>query len=109
MDIWAWFKNGLFRVTLASEFLPSKQWNFSVIVSGCGRLATSRSSDLLRLKRPQAEECEPVRMVLAGHQLGRTFTDASLNSAAQIAPMVQKKLQQIKVGRCAATTQCAGI
>jgi len=38
-----------------------------------------------------------VRMVLAGHQLGRTFTDAFLNPAAQIAPMVQKKLQQIEV------------
>ena len=46
---------------------------------------------------PQAEECEPMRMVLTSHQLGRTFTDSLQDPAAQKTAMVQEKLKQMQV------------
>jgi len=36
-------------------------------------------------------------MALAGHQLGRTFTDSLRDPTAKVAPMAQEKLQQIQV------------
>ena len=61
------------------------------------RRHASDYSGSLWLKRAQAEEREPVGMVLAGHQLGRTFTDPLRDPAAQEAAMVQEKPQQVKV------------
>ena len=62
-----------------------------------GRHAASRSSGSLWLKRPQAKKREPVRMGLAGHQLGWTFADPLRDPAAKVAPMVQEKLEQVQV------------
>ena len=38
-----------------------------------------------------------MRMVLTGHQLGRTFTDSLRDPAAQKTAVVQEKLKQIQV------------
>jgi hypothetical protein len=50
------------------------------------------------LKRPQAEQGQPVRVASAGHQLPRALASALLVPAAQEAAVVQKEPQQLEVG-----------
>jgi hypothetical protein len=50
-------------------------------------------SGLLGLKRSQAQQCQPMRMPLAGHHFARAFALALRTSTAQEAPMVQKELK----------------
>ena len=54
-------------------------------------------SSSLGLKRSQAEQGQPVRMALAGHQLPWAFALALGTAAAHEAPMVQEEAQQIQV------------
>jgi len=54
-------------------------------------------SSSLGLKRSQAQQGEPMRMALAGHQLSRAFAVAFGTSAAQEAAVVQEEPQQIQV------------
>ena len=61
------------------------------------RHASGFSGGSLWLKRAQAEEREPVGMVLAGHQPGRAFTNSLRDPATQKAPMVQEELEQVQV------------
>jgi hypothetical protein len=56
-----------------------------------------RASASLRLKRTEAEEREPVRMALTGHQFARTLALAFSPAAAYEAPMVQEEAQQVEV------------
>src|SRR5215213_375667 len=72
-----------------------------------GRIATGRcpvreaaslsGSSALGLKRSQAQQGEPVRMALAGHQLARALALALLMPAAQEAAVVQEEAQQVQV------------
>ncbi|MBC7623516.1 MAG: hypothetical protein H7232_09040 [Aeromicrobium sp.] len=65
----------------------------------------SGCSSLFWLQRSEAKSVEPLQMILTGHELGRTFTYAHLNPTAQVAPMIQEKLQQVQV-RSKLTAQC---
>jgi hypothetical protein len=49
------------------------------------------------LKWAEAEQRQPVRMALAGHQLPRAFAGALGTSAAHETPMVQEELQEIQI------------
>ena len=51
-----------------------------------------RGSEALRLKRSQAQQRQPMRMALAGHQLLRAFAGALGTATAHEAPMVQEEL-----------------
>jgi len=55
-------------------------------------VSLSRSS-ALRLKRSEAQQRQPVRMALAGHQFAWAFAGALGNPAAHEAAMVQEELQ----------------
>ena len=59
--------------------------------------ASLPGSSSLGLKRSQAEQGQPVRMTLAGHQLARALALALDASAAQEAAVVQEEAQQIQV------------
>ena len=54
-------------------------------------------SSLLRLKRSQTQQGQPVRMALAGHQLARAFALALGIAAPQEAAVVQEEAQQVQV------------
>src|SRR6476660_4908190 len=54
-------------------------------------------SCLSGLKWAEAEQCQPVRMALAGHQLLRAFAGALGTAAAHETPMVQEELQQVQI------------
>jgi hypothetical protein len=51
----------------------------------------------LWLKRSQAEQCQPMRMALAGHYFARAFALTLRTSAAHEALMVQVELQLIQI------------
>ena len=53
--------------------------------------ASRPGSSSLGLKRSQAQQGQPVRMALAGHQLARAFALALGMPAAQEAPVVRKR------------------
>ncbi len=55
------------------------------------------SSSPLGLKRSQAQQGQPVRMAVAGHQLARAFALALGVPAAHEAAVVQKEAQQVQV------------
>ena len=76
---------------------PNKPMEFQFSSSDSGQRNASGYSGSQRLKRAQAKEREPVGMVLAGHQLGRIFTDLRRNPAALKASMVQEKLKQVRI------------
>jgi hypothetical protein len=63
------------------------------------------ASASLRLKRAEAQEREPVRMVLSGHQFARTLALAFSPAAAYEAPMVQEEAQQVEVRGAQMTAQ----
>ena len=48
---------------------------------------------LLWLKRSQAQQCQPMRMALAGHHFARAFVLTLSTAAAHEALMVQVELQ----------------
>src|SRR5471030_1245602 len=49
------------------------------------------------LNWPQAEQREPMRVALSGHQLGRTLANTLGAPAAQEAAMIQEEPQQIQI------------
>ena len=49
------------------------------------------------LKWPEAQQRQPVRMALAGHQFPWAFAGALGTAAAHEAAMVQEELQQVQV------------
>ena len=68
-------------------------------LAGClvREAASLPGSGLLGLKRSEAQQRQPVRMALAGHQFARAFAVTLGAPAAHEAPMVQEELQQIQV------------
>jgi len=68
-------------------------------LEGCtAREAASLSgSSPLGLKRSQAQQGQPVWMILAGHQLARALALALGTPAAQEAAVVQEEAQQVQV------------
>jgi len=54
-------------------------------------------SSSLGLKRSQAQQGEPVRMALAGHQLSRALALARGMAAAYEAVVVQEEAPQVQV------------
>src|SRR4051812_26638393 len=93
----AWFRIGQFWVTRAHEEGRS-------VRAGCRRpicpvreaVSLPRSSPP-GLKRSQAEQGEPVQMILAGHQLSWALALALGVPAAQETAVVQKEPQQVQV------------
>ena len=75
----------------------TRTMEFQCSGSDSKRRCASGCSGSLWLNRAQAEERESVRMLLASHQLGRTFIDSLRDPAAQEAAMVQEELQQVEV------------
>ena len=67
--------------------------------------ASLPGSSPVGLKRSQAEQGQPVRMALAGHELPRVFALALGASAAQEAAMVQEEAQQIQIRPAEVTAQ----
>lgn len=61
------------------------------------RRALSRHSGVLERKRSEAEQREPVWMVLAGHQFARRPAFTIEPPTAQEAPVIQEELQQAEV------------
>ncbi|KGX47803.1 hypothetical protein Y600_5909 [Burkholderia pseudomallei MSHR3709] len=93
----ACFRNRCFWVTRTSVIsLPEKAGYLycSTIDTEAVDLPASSS---LRLKRSQTQQCELVRMTLAGHQFPWTLSVAFGAPAAHEAPMIQEKAQQVEV------------
>ena len=60
-------------------------------------VANLPGSCALGLKRFQAEQGQPVRMALTGHQLARALVLALGTPAAQDAAVVQEEAQQVQI------------
>src|SRR5260370_1294458 len=92
----AWFEIRRFWVTRTSVIILLFKGGFisSAIYMEAVDLPASAS---LGLKRSESEQREPVRMILAGHQLTRALALAFSSPAAQEAPIVQEEAQQVKV------------
>jgi len=58
----------------------------------CGEAISLPGSGVSRLEWPEAQQRQPVRMALAGHQLPRAFAVALGPAAAHKTPMVQEEL-----------------
>jgi len=93
----AWFRICLFRVTQACA--TSRPVRAGFRLEGCPVLeaASLPGSSLLGLKRSQAQQGQPVRMALAGHQLPRALALALDMAAAHEAAVVQEEPQQVQV------------
>ena len=76
---------------------PASGGRISVGTTSCSGGASFPGSGSLRLKRSQAEQGEPVRMALAGHQFPRAFAITLGTSATHETPMVQEELQQAQI------------
>jgi hypothetical protein len=63
-------------------------------------------SGSLVLKRPEAQQGEPVRMTLTRHQLARAPALALSTAAAHETPMVEEEPQQVQILTAQVPTQC---
>jgi len=74
---------------------------------GCSEreAASLPGSSALGLKRSQAQQGQPVRMALAGHQLARALALALGVPAAHEAAVVQEEAQQVQVRAAEVTAQ----
>ena len=70
-----------------------------------GRRSASPGSSAAGLKWPEAQQRQPMRMALAGHQFPRAFAVPFGTSAAHEAPMVQEEPQQVQVRTTQVTAQ----
>jgi hypothetical protein len=97
----AWFKSAVFWVTEAYGNRRSVRAGFGS--KGCpvreaaNPPRVSLESGLPGLKWPEAQQRQPMRMSLAGHQFARALAAAFGPSAAHEAPMVQEEPQQAQV------------
>ena len=97
-DDLAWFRIGQFWVTRAhEERRPVWGWMLTSDVPCAGGGQPLTVSGPPGLKRSQAQQGEPVRMALAGHQLARALALALGVPAAQEAAVVQEEPQQVQV------------
>ncbi len=90
----AWFRIGQFWVTRAHEErrpVWGRMSTFNVPCAGGDQPPTVSGPP--GLKRSQAQQGEPVRMALAGHQLPRALALALGVPAAQEAAVVQEEPQ----------------
>ena len=99
IQVWvgAWFRIRRFWVTRARGNRRPVRGGFRF--AGClMREAVSLPGSCLSgLKWAEAEQRQPVRMALAGHQLLRAFAGALDPAAAHETPMVQEELQQVQI------------
>ncbi len=93
----AWFRTCSNQVTRARGKRRPVKARFQLEQRPIGRLRASPWSSPLGLKRSQAQQGQPVRMVLASHQLARALALALGMAAAQEAAVVQKEPQQVQV------------
>src|SRR5208282_4921075 len=93
----AWFNICRFWVTQARGNHRPAEAGFCL--EGClvREAASLLGSGSLGLQRPEAQQGEPVRMALAGHQFARAFAVTLGTLAAHETPMVQEELQQAQI------------
>src|SRR4051794_26960550 len=107
-DAWntqAWFRICHFWVTrTCKELRPVRA---GLRPEGCPvrEAASLLRPSPLRLKRSQAQQGEPVRMPLAGHQLPRALALALNVPATHKAAVVQEEPQQVQVRAAEVTAQ----
>ena len=89
----AWFRRGRFWVTDAARKPPTPGWLDLLRRRFCREAANLPGLSLAGLKRPEAQQGQPMRMALAGHQFPRAFAVPFGTSAAHEAPMVQEEPQ----------------
>src|SRR5215213_970944 len=94
---WAWFKSAAFWVTGSHGNRRSVRAEFAWKGVLCGKRSALPGSGLPGLKWPEAQQRQPVRMALAGHQFPRAFAVALGTSAAHETPMVQEEPQQAQI------------
>ena len=85
----AWFRIRRFWLTQARVNPRPARAGFRLDGSLVREAASLPGSGSQGLERSQAEEGEPVRMALAGHQFPRAFALALITAAARETPMVQ--------------------
>jgi hypothetical protein len=72
---------------------PPAYWGrILAAMASCSGGASLLGSSSLGLKRSQAEQDQPVRMALPGHQFPRAFASTLGTPATHEAPMVQEEL-----------------
>ena len=93
----AWFRIGPFWVTQGALKPPACEAGFRWEGYVVREAASRPGSSSLGLQRSQAQQGEPVRMALAGHQFPGAFALALGVLAAHEAPVVQEKPKQVQV------------
>src|SRR6202161_861664 len=93
----AWFRRGRFWVTDAARKPPARDGWISLRRRCCTEAANLPGSSGAGLKWSEAQQRQPMRMALAGHQFARAFAVAFGTSAAHEAPMVQEEQQKVQV------------
>jgi Transposase IS66 family len=96
-QILAWFRICRFRVTRARRNRRPVRAGFQLESCPAREAVSLPGSRLLGLKWPEAQQRQPMRMALAGHQFPRAFAIALGTAAAYQATMVQEELKQVQV------------
>jgi hypothetical protein len=93
----AWFRIRRFSVTEVARKPPVREGRISLRMRFCREAANLPGSSVPGLDWSEAQQRQPMRMALAGHQFSRAFAVAFGPSAAHEAPMVQEEPQQGQV------------
>ncbi len=94
-----------FWVTDAAPKPPARDGWISIRRWFCREAVSLPGSSAAGLKWPEAQQRQPMRMALAGHQFPRAFAVPFGTSAAHEAPMVQEEPQQVQVRTTQVTAQ----
>jgi hypothetical protein len=89
--------------------LPAREGRISARRLSCGEAASLPGSGSPGLKRPEAQQRQPVWMAWAGHQFPWAFAVALGTAAAHETPMVQEELEQVQVCIAQVAAQCSSI